>query len=169
MGILTEPEVGSYSLVSTLKKVVFPAPLGPIKPMRRLGFMVHVMLFNKFKSAMDDDFNTAQAASVIFDFIRDANKVITSNDKIDFDFFINVKGFLERTAVGVLGIMNFETNDNFASMELEHNLIQLLIELRSDAKKEKKYALADKIRDQLSGIGIELKDSKEGTTFKIVK
>jgi len=127
------------------------------------------MYENKFVAAMDDDFNTAQSVAVIFDFIRDVNKVITENKNIEFDFFMNVKSFLEKTAVGILGIMNFETDSNFANMELEHNLIQLLIELRNDAKKEKNYVLADKIRDQLSGVGIELKDSKEGTTFKIVK
>ena len=127
------------------------------------------MYENKFAAAMDDDFNSAQSVAVIFDFIRDVNKIITENKNIEFDFFMNVKAFLEKTAVGVLGIMNFETDSNFANMELEHNLIQLLIELRSDAKKEKNYALADKIRNQLTGIGIELKDSKDGTTFKIVK
>lgn len=136
------------------------------------GIVPHFSIVNyeeKFKLAMDDDFNTSQAVSVIFDFIRDANKIITANDKIHFEFFINVKGFLERTASDVLGIINFDKDNNIANRELEHNLIQLMIELRSEAKAEKNYVLADKIRDRMKDIGIELKDSKEGTTFKIVK
>jgi cysteinyl-tRNA synthetase len=41
--------------------------------------------------------------------------------------------------------------------------------MRTAAKKDKNYALADKIRDELKSIGVELKDSKEGTTYKVVK
>jgi len=149
-----------YALLERVEKKIGPIPVQDFEP---------GICWKHFCDAMDDDFNTAQSVAVIFDFIRDVNKVITENKNIEFDFFMNVKSFLEKTAVGILGIMNFETDSNFANMELEHNLIQLLIELRNDAKKEKNYVLADKIRDQLSGVGIELKDSKEGTTFKIVK
>ena len=45
--------------------------------------------------------------------------------------------------------------------------MQLLIELRQEAKQEKNYALSDTIRKKLSDIGIELKDGKEGTSFTI--
>jgi cysteinyl-tRNA synthetase len=45
-------------------------------------------------------------------------------------------------------------------------LVELLIEIRSDAKKNKNYALADMIRDKLSEIGFQLVDTKSGTTFK---
>jgi cysteinyl-tRNA synthetase len=124
---------------------------------------------DKFITSMDDDFNTAQSVAVIFDFVRDVNKVIAENESIGFEFFIKAKEFLERTANSVLGIMSFESDGNIANKELENNLIKLLIDLRTDAKNEKNYNLADKIRDKLNSIGIELKDSKEGTTFKVVK
>ncbi len=123
----------------------------------------------RFKTAMDDDFNTAQAVAVIFDFVRDVNKVISENESINFEFFINVRAFLERTAEGVLGIMDFSTLDQVSSKELTHKVIQLLVNIRTDAKSENNYGLADKIRDDLKSIGIELKDSKDGTTFKIAK
>jgi cysteinyl-tRNA synthetase len=124
---------------------------------------------DKFIAAMDDDFNTAQAVAVIFDFVKEVNRTIAENESINVDFFKNVKAFLEKTAVGVLGIMNFDVEDETANKDLDVNFIQQQIERRVDAKIKKDYALADKIRDELKEIGVELKDSKEGTTYKIVK
>jgi len=118
---------------------------------------------------MDDDFNTAQAVAVIFDFVKEVNRTIAETENINIDFYKNVKLFFDRTAVGVLGIMNFDVEDKSASEDIELNLIEQKIEERTAAKNEKNYVLADKIRDELIALGVELKDSKEGTTFKIVK
>ncbi|MCH8325976.1 MAG: cysteine--tRNA ligase, partial [Bacteroidetes bacterium] len=49
----------------------------------------------------------------------------------------------------------------------EKELTELLIKLRQDAKAEKNYSLADKIRDELNAIGVVLEDSKDKTTYKI--
>jgi cysteinyl-tRNA synthetase len=124
---------------------------------------------DKFIAAMDDDFNTAQGVAVIFDFVKEVNRTIAENENISTQFFKNVKAFLERTAVGVLGIINFDVKDNTSNKDVDVNVIQQMIEKRMEAKNAKNYALADKIRDELKELGIELKDSKEGTTYKIVK
>ncbi len=123
---------------------------------------------DKFINAMNDDFNTAQAVAVIFDFVKDVNRTIADNENINTTFYNSVKDFLERTAVGVLGIMNFEIEGESIS-ERDMSYIQSMIDKRTAAKKDKNYALADEIRDELKSLGIELKDSKEGTTYKIVK
>jgi cysteinyl-tRNA synthetase len=120
-----------------------------------------------FESAMDDDFNTPQAVAVIFDFIRDVNKTIAENDAINLNFYLRAKDFLVKRADEVLGIINFSSAKNETNQKLEKDLINLLINLRIDAKKEKNFALADKIREKLSDLGIVLRDSKEGTTYKI--
>ncbi len=120
--------------------------------------------YDAFEEAMDDDFNTPQALAVIFDFVKEANRTIAENNNLSQKFYINLKEFLEKTAIGVLGISNF--NKHTSSSNLENELINLLIKLRLDAKKEKNFLLADKIRDELKNIGIELKDSKEGTSYK---
>jgi len=122
----------------------------------------------KFEESMDDDFNTPQAAAVIFDFVREVNKVITLNPDADPEFYKTVKDFLVRTAQDILGIIDF-TASSSSDGKLELDLIELLIKLRQEAKQEKNYKLADKIRVSLNEIGIELKDSKEKTTFKKVK
>ncbi len=124
---------------------------------------------DKFITAMDDDFNTAQAVAVIFDFVKEVNRTIAENESINVEFYKNAKGFLERTAVGVLGIINFDVEDKTADKDLDVKFIQQMIDKRTEAKNEKDYALADKIRGELKELGVELKDSKEGTTYKIVK
>lgn len=121
---------------------------------------------NDFQAAMDDDFNTPRAVAAIFDFIKEFNRILSKNETIDQKFFEDIKNFFERTAINVLGIADLETAES--STNIEKDLIEILIQLRLDAKKEKNFSLSDKIRDELKKLGIELKDSKEGTTFKRV-
>ncbi len=68
-----------------------------------------------------------------------------------------------------MGIIDFDVEDKTASEDIDINYIEHKIEERSAAKNEKNYALADKIRNELKELGVELKDSKDGTTYKIVK
>ncbi|MEJ2506857.1 MAG: cysteine--tRNA ligase, partial [Ignavibacteriaceae bacterium] len=128
---------------------------------------------DKIIAAMDDDFNTAQAIAVIFDFTKEVNRIIAESasggENINAEFYKNVKAFLERTAVGIFGIMNFNADDNLSGAGIDVEHIQQMIDKRLEAKNEKNYALADKIREELKELGVELKDSKEGTTFKVVK
>ena len=123
----------------------------------------------KFKAAMDDDINSAQAVAVIFDFVREVNKTIAEEDDIDVEFYKSVKDFMNRTAVDVLGIINFESPSKTPGEGLSKELIQLLIDIRVEAKKSKNFSLADEIRERLKKLGIELRDSKDGTKYKINK
>jgi cysteinyl-tRNA synthetase len=125
--------------------------------------------YRDFEASMDDDFNSPQAAAVIFDFIKDANKTISEHDDIDKEFYLKVKEFLRRTAENVLGIIDFSSTDRKGDGALENNLIELLIRLRNEAKKEKNYRLSDQIRDELNKLGIQLQDSKDRTIFKVKK
>ncbi|MDH7604258.1 MAG: cysteine--tRNA ligase [Melioribacter sp.] len=123
--------------------------------------------YEEFEKVMDDDFNTPQAVAVIFDFVKNVNKLISENEKINSEFYNNVKEFLKDTAENVLGIIHFDSlYENKKSEVIEDKLIELLINVRLALKKEKNYALSDFIRDELNKLGIILQDSKEGTTFK---
>jgi cysteinyl-tRNA synthetase len=124
---------------------------------------------DQFVTAMDDDFNTPRAAAVIFDFVKDINKAIAENENISTEFYEKVKLFLKKTAQRVFGIINFSQLSLVIDGTLEKDLIELLIILRNNAKKEKNYTLADKIRGELSRLGINLEDSKDKTTFKKAK
>ena len=65
--------------------------------------------------------------------------------------------------------MNFDVEDKSVSEDIDINYIEQKIAERTVAKNEKNYALADKIRDELKVLGVELKDSKGGTAYKITK
>jgi len=121
--------------------------------------------YTQFESAMDDDFNTSQAVAVIFDFVKNINKALADNQKYPVDFYLKSKDFLQKTAVDVLGIMEFNNVENKSDSSLEKELVELLIQLRLKAKAEKNYSLSDEIRDKLNQMGILLKDTKDGTTF----
>ncbi len=123
--------------------------------------------FKAFETAMDDDFNTPQAVAVIFDFAKEVNRVIAENENIGREFYSGVKDFLIKTASDVLGIVDFTSLKSESNGKLEGELIELLIKIRQDAKKDKNFRLADSIRDELKELGIQLQDSKDKTTYKI--
>jgi cysteinyl-tRNA synthetase len=120
--------------------------------------------YNDFEEAMDDDFNSAKALAVIFDFIKEVNRLFVEYPQLDKPFLEKVEKFLQKTAVDVFGIASFERKEESAS--LENELMEILIQLRITAKAEKNFALADKIRDDLKSLGIQLLDSKEKTIYK---
>ncbi|GAB6282135.1 MAG: cysteine--tRNA ligase [Ignavibacterium sp.] len=121
---------------------------------------------SEFENAMDDDFNTPKAVAVIFDFIKDTNKIISEQQNLTKSFYIKLKEFLQTTLIDVLSIASFEEENK--SSELVDDLINLLIKLRLEARQNKNYKLADQIRDELKELGIILQDSKERTTYKIL-
>lgn len=122
--------------------------------------------YDEFEKVMDDDLNTPQACAVIFDFVRSVNKIISETDSLHVSFFIDLKKFLTETAENVFGIIYFEELYQ-KSAQLHEKLINLIIDLRTKLKKEKNFLLADSIRDELNKIGIELKDGKDSTTYKL--
>ena len=125
--------------------------------------------YRNFETPMDDDFNTPRAIAAVFEFAKDVNRVISENDYINVDFYKKVKEYLQKTSVDVLGIINFDEFDLSDTPSLENELIEMVITLRRKAKEDKNYSLADTLRDELAKLGIELKDSKTGTTYKKIK
>jgi len=122
----------------------------------------------KFEQVMDDDFNTSRAVAVIFDFIRDVNRELGESEIAKEKLLKDSKKFVSDTADKVLGIVRLKKlKKKKTKVNIEQ--IQQMIDKRTEAKNEKNYALADKIREELKELGVELKDSKEGTTFKVVK
>ncbi len=115
----------------------------------------------EFIKAMDDDFNTAKALSVMFDLVR----IIKSSK--DDELFSQEAGNLLVELGGVLGffqdIENILTND---LGDLSEKLLSILIDIRNDAKKNKNWILSDKIRDDLLKEGIQLLDTKDGTKWE---
>ena len=125
-------------------------------------------LDKKFMEAMDEDMNTPQALAVMFDQIKETKKFsvnVSSGEEAEaLNYSYNS---LRKKLEEVLGIVLFmeDENKNFKNNDkLTGNLIELLIKLRADARKEKNFKLSDEIRDNLKELGIEIQDNKDGTT-----
>ncbi len=119
----------------------------------------------RFNKVMDDDFNTSQAVSVIFDFIKEINKTIAENTSLNVDFYRKINNFLESITRSILGITKDKSVADKPDSLLENKLVEILIDIRLKAKKKKNFSLADEIRDKLSSIGITIKDTKDGTDY----
>ena len=115
---------------------------------------------DRFIEAMDDDINTADAISIIFELARFSNTNVTENSSLEWAEK-NLSLFNELT--GVLNIIKAEDTDSNDNEQIEK-----LIKDRVEAKKNKDFALADAIRDELKSMGIEIEDTRQGTKWKKV-
>jgi len=119
-----------------------------------------------FREVMDDDFNSPRAIAATFDFFKKINPWIEKNSNtIAGSTLKRLKSVLQSSLGDVLGIMpdSFEVKqDN--SVQLSE-VMELLLDVRQQVRKNKNYQLADEIRDRLEKIGIHLKDTPEGTSW----
>ena len=116
---------------------------------------------DRFIQVMDDDFNTADGISVIFEMVREIN-IATAAEKNPTKAFAKAcrEAFLE--LAGVLGLLyaGAQEDDDLAKT------VEELIAARQAARKEKNWAEADRIRDQLKNMGIVLSDTPQGVKWK---
>lgn len=122
--------------------------------------------YDEWLAAMADDFNTPLAIASLFEMLKDVNSLpISPNSK----FASLTLAFLNQLAGDVLGILSSESR-NSSDGELEGKLIETLIKLRADARRNKDFKLADAVRIELQKIGVTLEDKKDGSTsYKISK
>ena len=118
----------------------------------------------KFIEAMDEDFNTAQALGYVFELVKATNKALDEGEisKKGLEVIDEVYSYLVMIVEEVFGVkLKLEAEVNNISADL----IELILELRRDARTEKNWALSDKIRDRLLELGIKIKDGKDKTTW----
>lgn len=118
----------------------------------------------RFCEAMDDDFNTPRALAVLFELTSELNKAIREGD----DQAPALAAQLKRLA-GMIGLLEQSPKaflqGEAAEGELNAEQIEALIDQRNQARKDKDFAEADRVRDVLTANGIVLKDSREGTSW----
>ena len=112
---------------------------------------------NTFIEKMSDDLNTSDAITAIFELVKFANTNVNSTSSKEF---ANKTLSMLNELTNVLNIAN--TNKN---TDIDENLINTLITQRQEAKKSKDFAKADKIRDELKNMGIEIKDTRQGVQW----
>lgn len=117
----------------------------------------------RFEQAMNDDFNTPEALAVLFDLVRDMNRARDENIEL-----ANQLGALLKHLAEVLGILQ-QTPEKFlqaGTQAIEVEKIESLIAARNSARKNKAWAEADRVRDELLALGITLEDTASGTLWR---
>ncbi len=117
-------------------------------------------LLQRCYDAMNDDFNSPVLIAELFEASRIINSVNDGKLKIDEANLSLLKQLMRQFTLDVLGLKNeMAANDDLP------NVLNMIVDLRSEAKTNSDYATSDKIRVGLQKIGFQLKDSKEGTTW----
>lgn len=146
------------------------APPGPDGP-GPLGTRAQQAIAD-FETAMDDDFNTPKAYAAVFDLVRDVNKMLEdgAGASVTRDGLTAVADAIA-TVGGVLGLFaelpEGAVADGAAGQRFD-GMMGLLIELREDARREKNWAVADRIRDRLAELRVALEDGADGTHWRVI-
>lgn len=115
-------------------------------------------------AAMNDDLNSPVAISVLFDWVRIINQLNDGTRKISEADLRRLRMFFRRMVFDVLGLRD----DNPAGAgDLVGPLVEMLLEMRAEAKRNKDWATSDLIRDRLAAVGILVKDGKDGTDWSL--
>jgi cysteinyl-tRNA synthetase len=149
----------------------------------------------RFLDAMNDDFNTPQAIAVLFEFTKEVNALINSGEKFSRSSLQKIDELYSELGERILGVIPGETaklllprqrivrhpieaglpagqagfdvgSPAIQTESLEHRLIQLLVDLRNEARSNKLWSFSDRIREELGKLGIILEDKKDGTVWK---
>jgi len=134
-------------------------------------------LRQRFLDAMDDDFNTGGAIGVLFDLLRRLNKLVDdekledpkARDQVQLTVLRQGARTL-REVSATLGLFRkppLEKGSPAGDDALTARLLDLLVEVRADARKARDFAAADKVRNRLAELGIALEDHPSGTQWSI--
>ncbi len=115
--------------------------------------------------AMNDDFNTPILIAQLFEGVRFVNVLKEGKETLTAEDLKTFAAAMNAFVFDVLGLEDEKVADG--NNDKLEGTVNLLIEMRKQARENKNFALSDQIRDQLLALGIQLKDGKEGTTFSL--
>ena len=125
-------------------------------------------LRQKCYDSMNDDLNTPIVISLLFDACRVINTIVDKKATITADVLEALKQLFHTFVFDILGLKK-EEGGNSAREEAFGKVVDMLLEQRAKAKANKDWATSDAIRDNLAALGFEIKDSKDGATWKLNK
>jgi len=123
-------------------------------------------LKEKCFTALNDDINSPIAIAHLFDGVKMINSVKAGNEKISTEDLVDLKSFYNSMVFDILGFKEEQSSGSGDNAVLGKS-IELLLTLRNEAKANKDWGTADKIRDELNEIGIEIKDTKDGVDWSL--
>lgn len=121
----------------------------------------------KCYDAMNDDFNSPVLIAQLFEAVKHINAAKAGKTQLTKPDLELLKTTLHTFVFDVLGLKNESQETSEKNTGKLSKTVELLIELRNQARENKNFALSDQIRDELLALGIELKDGREGTTFSL--
>jgi len=119
-----------------------------------------------FMESMNEDFNTSNALAAVFSLSKQLNTYIRKVDIVNPEVMKKANAFFDDIR-NILGL--FENLDQYAKLDIITKLVKLLIELRQEFRKNKNWAMSDKIRDFLTEAGITLEDTPKRVLWKLTK
>lgn len=125
-----------------------------------------ISLKEKCFAALNDDLNSPIAIAHLFDGVKMINSIKAGNEQISKTDIDELTSFYHTVVFDILGLKQEQTTDS-GKNEILSGAVELLINLRKEAKANKDWATSDRIRNALNEIGIELKDTKEGVEWKL--
>jgi len=126
-------------------------------------------LSRKCYEAMDDDFNSPIVISHLFEAARAINQLATRSLTITPEGLEKLKAVINVFTFDILGLVNEAKSGNAQREEAFSRAVDLLLEIRAKAKAAKDWETSDKIRDDLATFGFEVKDTKDGASWKLNK
>lgn len=156
---LQTAQAALYRLYTSLRGLVNSAP-STFKPERSVGDYL-----KKFQVAMDDDFNTPEALAVLFELVREINR-LRDNDEQQAQLHAEYLQYLASS----LGILQQDPEQflklGLAQADNDSEKIQRFIAARNEARASKNWREADRIRDELLSLGVILEDTNQGTEWR---
>lgn len=119
----------------------------------------------KFHAALNDDFNTPQAIALFFDLVREINTTL-SREGFSEQEKSTLIDFFNTYAKNILGILPASATAAQSDSTVLPKVMELVLEIRKDARAKKDFATSDLIRDRLKDAGIEVKDTKDGAVWR---
>ena len=124
-------------------------------------------LRQKCYDAMNDDFLTQIVISHLFEACRVVNTLLDHKAQICADCLKELSDTMHLFAIDLLGLRNDKGSNNDAREEAYGKVVDMVLDLRAKAKASKDWATSDQIRDALAAAGFEVKDTKDGVTWKL--
>jgi cysteinyl-tRNA synthetase len=115
-------------------------------------------------AAMNDDFNTPVLIAQLFDAARWINSARDGHSSLSAEQCAELREVFDDYLIQVLGIRSSESS---GSNDLQDQLLDLLVQLRTEAKTRKDFSTADAIRTALTGLGVSIMDTKDGSAWTI--
>tara|TARA_B110000444_G_scaffold10842_1_gene9257 strand:+ start:329 stop:1798 length:1470 start_codon:yes stop_codon:yes gene_type:complete len=121
-------------------------------------------LEEKCYTAMDDDFNTPILIAYLFDGVRIINSVKDGKESLNLADLEKLKTIFNSFVTDILGLISAKES---SGNDLTNEVMELVLQLRGNAKKSKDFGTADLIRDELDKVGIQIKDAREGSSWEV--